>query len=447
VQTRFLHTDAFRLAAIYTGVFAVSVAVLGFGVLIVTRDALQGQIVQFARADIAAVESGYRSERIPEAVEVINQRMSVPGASDYFLLQQGSRALAGNLGPMPGRIGVLSLGGAGRPVVLGEGRMLSPGLYVFAGSELTRVAAAEDRILELMLWLFVPTLALAAAGGVLVAQAFLRRSDAMSRACRAIMDGDMRARIPLRGTQDEMDRLAATINEMLDRIAALMENLQQVTNDIAHDLRTPVTHLRHGLERALSESAAPADYAAAIDAAMRKADEMLDLFAALLRIAQIEGGARRAAFAPLDLRDVLEGLQEMFGAVAEETGHRLEAQGLAAAAIRGDRALIVQLFSNLIENALLHTPAGTLITMTLAVTGQHVRAIIGDNGPGVPKADHQKLFRRLYRRESSRAGGGYGLGLSLVAAIAELHGAGLKILDEGRAGLWIAVEFPLLHGS
>ena len=445
MRARFLHTDAFRLAAIYTAIFALTVAVLGFSVMFITRDALRTQILQFAGADNAAVQSGYQTAMVREAVEVVQQRMSAPGASDYFLLQQGGRTIAGNLPPMAEQTGIHELAGPGGHVILGMGQKVAPGLYVFSGSDLSRVHAAENRILATMLWLFLLALLVAAGSGFLVSRAFLRRSDAMARACRAIMDGDMKARIPLRGTQDELDRLAATINEMLDRIAALMENLRQVTNDIAHDLRTPVTHLRHGLEQALHDCAAPGDYAAALEAAIRKSDEMLDLFAALLRIAQIEGGARRAAFAPMDLKEVLAGLREMFGAVAEESGHSLQICEMPAAVIRGDRALVVQLFANLIENAVLHTPAGTAITVTLTLAGDRARVVVGDNGPGVPEADHQKLFRRLYRRESSRTYPGYGLGLSLVLAVAELHGASPRILVDRRPGLWIELGFPLLH--
>jgi signal transduction histidine kinase len=438
VRIRFFHTDAFRLAAIYTAVFALSVAGLGFSALWIARDALDNQILQFARADIAAVQSGYASERIPEAVEVIQQRLSAPGASDYFLLQRDGRAIAGNHKPIPVQTGDVRLREEGREI-LGVGRMLAPGLYVFCGSNLARVRATEARIRDTMLWLFAAALLMAAGGGALVSRAFLRRSDAMARACRAIMDGDMKARIPLRGTQDEMDRLAATINEMLDRIAALVENLRQVSNDVAHDLRTPVTHLRHGLERALHGTAA--GHAAALQEAIRKTDEILELFAALLRIAQIESGARREAFAALDLKALLLELRGLFGPVAEESGHRLLLDAPQPAVIQGDRALLTQLFSNLIENAILHTPPGTTITLVLA-DGGTPRVTLGDNGPGAAPDEKQKLFRRFYRGETSRTRPGHGLGLALATAIAELHGATLTLRDDGAPGLWIDLDFP-----
>lgn len=441
MRTRLLHTDAFRLAAIYTAIFAITIAVLGASVTVITRDALREQILQFARADNAAVRSGYQTAKIHEAVEVVQQRMSAPGASDYFLLQQHGRAIAGNLPPMSIGDGDREFTGPGGHAILGAGELIAPDLFAFSGSDLSRVHAAESRILVTMLWLFLAALVVAAASGFLVSRAFLQRSDAMARACRAIMDGDMKARIPLRGTEDELDRLAGTINEMLDRIAALMENLRQVTNDIAHDLRTPVTHLRQRLERAKDESDSIAEYDAALDTAIEKTDEILALFSALLRIVQIEDGSRRAAFARIPLAPLLDQLREIFTPVAESAGHTLTIEAQGNAAIRGDRMLLVQLFSNLIENAIIHTPAGTRIRLRLAQPHQgEVCVVVSDDGPGVPREEHGKLFQRLYRREASRTRPGYGLGLALVAAVAELHGACVDI-EPATKGFCVRVTF------
>jgi signal transduction histidine kinase len=322
------------------------------------------------------------------------------------------------------------------------GAYLTPEIYVFSGSDLRRLHDAQDDLVRILSWLFVAALLLAILGGALVSRSFLRRTDAMARACRAIMDGDLKARIPVRGTQDELDRLAGTINDMLNRIVALMENVRQVTNDVAHDLRTPVTHLRHRLERARSDSATPENHIRALDAAIAKSDEILALFAALLRLAQIEGGARRAAFAPVALTPLLSHMRELFGAVAEEAGDRLDVVIKDDATIRGDRELLVQLFSNLIENAILHTPAGTNIILSLAATADRATITVSDDGPGVPREEHEKLFRRLYRREASRGQPGYGLGLSLVMAISELHGARTAIVERGM-GFSLEISFPI----
>lgn len=441
---RLLRTEGFRLSAIYAAAFAVSVAMMGTMVLLMTGHALRDQVVRYARADIAAIQDGYRSAGVREAHEVIGQRMAAPGASDYFLLQRNGARLIGNLAPMAPRTGIVTLPAArAGHEILGVGAFLASDIYVFSGSDLSHVDAAQNDLLHALSWVLGTGLVLAVIGGALVSRSFLRRTDAMARACHAIMDGDMRARIPMRGSGDELDRLAGAINAMLDRIAALMENLRQVTNDIAHDLRTPVTHLRARLERALDEPGDDAIRRQTLRAAIEKSDEILAMFAALLRIAQIEGGARRAAFAMLEMGALLAHMRELFGAVAEEEDHRLSVAVAENAAIRGDRELLIQLFSNLVENAILHTPPGTAITLSLAVRGGHAIVRVSDDGPGVPHAEHQKLFQRLYRREASRNRPGHGLGLSLVAAIAELHGARLRIAEHEAQGLCVELSFPL----
>jgi len=444
VLTRVTRTEGFRLSAIFAGIFALSVTVMGVAVWLITTQALRDQVAQYARADVAAIQDAYRSEGLGEAREVVRQIMVAPGASDFFLLQRDGRVLAGNLPVMPLRTGIIALPGLGPDHdILGFGAVVGPGLYAFSGSDLARVHATQRRIVVTLLWLLAGGMVLATVGGALVSRSFLTRTDAMARACRAIMDGDMRARIPVRGSGDELDRLAATINEMLDRIVALMGNLHQVTSDIAHDLRTPVTLLRNRLERAHAEARSADDYRNALQGAIAKSDEILAQFAALLRIAQIEGGARRAAFAPVELAPLLNHMRDIFGAVAEESGHRLDVGEMKSATIRGDRQLLGQLFSNLIENALLHTPSGTQITLSLTMSDGLAVTRVEDTGPGVPRDEHAKLFQRLYRREASRTRPGYGLGLSLVAAIAELHGAKVGIVERDAPGLCVELSFPL----
>jgi signal transduction histidine kinase len=440
VRIRFLHTEAFRLSAIYAGVFALSVLVLGSIVLVITDRAFRDEMVQFSSADIATIQAGYNGAGIGEAREVIEQSMAAPGTSDYFLLQQGGTRIAGNLPVMAPQTGTVSLPGTSPGHdVLGVGAFLAPGLYAFAGRDLYRVHKAQEHIIQTLAWLFAAALLLAVLGGALVSRSFLRRSDAMGRACRAIMDGDLKARIPVRGTQDELDRLAGTINEMLDRIAALMENLRQVSNDIAHDLRTPVSQLRQGLEWA--KDGPGSGHAQALEAAIERTDGILALFAAMLRIAEIEGGKRRTAFANLDLGALLHHMHELFAPVAEAAGHSLAVQVTRRAEVRGDRALLIQLLSNLIENAILHTPSGTHIIMSLTQIHDQPAMTVADDGPGVPADEHAKLFQRLYRREASRTTPGYGLGLSTAQAIAELHGAQISVVS-GSPGLGIRVLFP-----
>ncbi len=443
MQTRFLHTEGFRITAIFVAIFAAAAAILAIGVIVIVEEELREQIVQFASADIAAVQAGYAGDGEREAREVIQQRMSAPGASDFFLLERDGRRLAGNLPPMALSGGTLTLPGSGpRHQILGVGKYLAAGLYVFSGSDLNPVMLARQRILRIMIWVFAGAVLLGIAGGILVSRSFLSRTDAIARTCRAIMAGNLSTRVPVRGTQDELDRLSQTINAMLDRIAGLMENVRQVTNDIAHDLRTPVTHLRHRLEHARLHAAGPADYDKALEAALATSDEILALFAALLRIAQIEGGARRAGFAMVDLADLLSHLRDMFGPVADDARHTLALTLRGSATIRGDRELLFQLFSNLIENAIVHTPPGTRIEIALEKEGHSARISVRDDGPGVPPDEHAQLFRPLYRREASRSRPGHGLGLALVQAIADLHEAKIETARAAGGGLSITIAFP-----
>ena len=439
MRTSFLRTEGFRLSLIYATAFALSALAMVVMAVVITDQTLRDQILQSSQSDIAAIRHGYEgSEGFDEAREIVEQLMSAPAGSDFFLLQKNGKVLAGNLPPMPPRNGTVSLERRGKEI-LGVGAHLAADTYVFSGSDLSRIHDARGRLVQDMLWMLCAALAMAILGGALVSRSFLRRTDAMASACRAIMEGDMRARIPVRGRSDELDRLAGAINAMLDRIAALMENVRQVTNDIAHDLRTPVTHLRQGLEQATGEP--PAHHAQALASAITRTDEILALFAALLRIAQIEGGARRAGFAQIDLKSLLSHLRELFGPVAEEAGSTLDVSIQGDGIIRGDRELLVQLFSNLIENAILHTPSGTQITLTLASTSEGVTVTVCDYGLGVPAEEHDKLFQRLYRREASRGQPGYGLGLAMVAAIAELHGAAVRIESEPGRGFAARIVF------
>ncbi len=450
MRIRLLHTASFRLAAFYTAVFAASVLVLGVSVLAVTERAMREQIVQYSRADIATINDGYVKEGEYEAREITLQRMAGDRHTDFIMLQRNGRRIAGNLPAMAEREGTIEIASplSSGSIILGTGARLGPGLYAFSGSDLVPVMAVRQRILQLLLWLFAAALPLAGLGAFIVSRGFVARMDAITRTCRAIMAGNLRDRIPTRGGEDELERLSAVINAMLDRIAALMENLRQVSSDVAHDLRTPLSHLRQRLERARAESHSPQDYAAALDAAIAASDEMLSLFAALLRIAQIEGGARRAGFGPVDLAALLKRLREVYGAVAEDGGHHLAVAEAAPCPVKGDAELLFQLLANLVENALVHTPVGTRLDVALRTDDGHAVIEVEDDGPGVPAEAREKIFQRFYRLDASRSRPGHGLGLALVAAVAELHGGTVAIATPpGSRGLKLAVSLPRLPAA
>jgi signal transduction histidine kinase len=424
--SRLWHTESFRLAATYAVIFVVSILLFSALVYYTVDSAFRTEALRTADADIATVASAYRSEGIPEAQEVISQNLASTLTSDFLLLERGGKKLAGNLPLMPATAGVVALSQPHRHV-LGRGAFLAPDLYVFAGRDLAIMNRAEESILRALAWVFGGALIVAAAGGVMLSRSFLTRMDEITRTCRSIMEGRLTDRIPVRGSHDELDRLAVVINQMLDRIASLMENLKQVSSDIAHDMRTPLTRLRNRLERAGSGD--QADYAAALHGALSEADEILALFAALLRIAQIESGSRRAGFAAVDLAALVRHIAEIYRPVAEDSGHDFALEIGEAASIQGDRELLVQLLANLIENAIRHTGAGAGIVLGLGAEGGKPVLFVGDAGPGIPQDQKQKLFRRFSRLEQSRTTPGNGLGLALVAAIADLHSATVTIAD------------------
>jgi signal transduction histidine kinase len=275
----------------------------------------------------------------------------------------------------------------------------------------------------------------------------LRRIEAIAATCEPILAGDLGRRLPTRGIGDEFDRVAALFNAMLDRIEHLMAGLRQVSSDIAHDLRTPLTRLRQNLDAARRRSKDAASYEAAIDRAIAETDTILDTFAALLRIAQIEAGTRRAGFVPVDLSALLATVLEVYKPAAEEKGQQLEGSVPNGVAVTGDRELLTQMLANLVENAIRHSPPGAGIDVTLSTEcGGEVEMVVADNGPGIPAEAREKVFQRFVRLETSRTTPGSGLGLSLVAAVADLHGIAVRLQDN-RPGTRVCLRLPAGAGT
>jgi signal transduction histidine kinase len=320
---------------------------------------------------------------------------------------------------------------------------IAEGVYLFVGRDTGQIAATRIRILKAFAWIEGAAVVFAGLGGIFFSVQFMRRIDAITRTCQSIMSGKFNDRIPMRGTGDELDGLAVAINNMLDRISTLLDNLRQVSSDVAHDLRTPLAHLRNRLEDARQNSVTVEDYAQVVTHAIEDTDHLLVIFAALLRISQIESGSRLAAFSPLSLSALLERIYEMYRPVAEDEHHVLLRDLQPDVRIRGDAELLMQLFSNLIENAIRHTPPRTRILIALRVSGNAAVASVEDNGPGIPLVEHGKVFRRFYRLTSSRSTPGNGLGLALVAAIGNLHNAKIELCD-GHPGLCLRTSFENL---
>jgi signal transduction histidine kinase len=448
--TRLLRTTAFRLAIGYAVLFGGAVAILFAVVYWATTSFAEKQMRAAISGEVAVLAGDAGSGDLPRLARAIDARLGSAGrrAFDYLLLDAAGRRLAGNMSAPPPTMGWSTVpprsedGIEDEPdaATLGFGVALPGGGRFFVGQRTDSLADLRELVAEAFGWAGAVTVGLALLGGLLMSGVFLRRVEAVNRAAAGIVAGDLANRIPERGSEDEFDRLARNLNRMLDRIAGLVDGLRQVSSDVAHDLRTPLARLRQGLERARQKARSVEDYEAAVDRAIAETDAILATFGALLRIAQLEAGTMRSGFVRVDLSDVFTRILEAYAAVAEDEGKTLTARIAPGLAIPGDRELLTQMIANLVENAIRHTPVGTRIELTLAAGPRGPVGGVADTGPGIPEGARRHVFRRFFRLDRSRTMPGSGLGLSLVAAIVELHGIAIS-LDDNRPGLRVTLDF------
>ena len=287
---------------------------------------------------------------------------------------------------------------------------------------------------------------LAIAGGALLASRVQRRLDGIANTMVDVSHGRLGARIPLIGNGDDIDAVSAQVNAALDRLSALVDGMREVSANIAHDLKTPLNRLQMILEQAADKTVSGEDVSSELADARAESQQINGTFDALLRIAQIEAGARKARFVDLDVGRVVETIGEVYTDVAEDDGKSLLAKLVPDTEwyVHGDRDLLMQMLANLVENALRHCPPGTAIELSVTRQNDRVLVHVCDNGPGIPTEEREKVFRRLYRLDSSRTTPGSGLGLSLVKAVADLHGATIT-LDDHNPGLAVVVSFPAVR--
>lgn len=447
---RLFRTASFRFAALYVALFAASALALGAVVFFTARSALEQQTSARIEGEAALLQSEFRAGGLPRLLAVIAARGRAAGSLDYLVQGGGSQKLGGDMRLIAApQYGWITVSVAAQDEEGGQPERvralisnLGSGLLLAVGEDMSRIDDIEEAVATALAWAVGLAILLGIGGGTLLSKAFLARVDAIARTAEAIIGGDLTQRVPVRDTGDDLDRLAGTLNRMLDRIGGLMDSLRQVSSDVAHDLRTPLSRLYQRLEDARMRARSMADYEAAIDGAVFEAEGLLETFSALLRIAQVEGASPRAGFRDVDLSSVIEAVADAYLLDAEEAGHCLTAAVDPGIVVRGDQELLTQAAANLVENALRHTPLGTRIAVRLysgAETG--VCLTIEDDGPGVDAGDLPRLTHRFYRGERSRTSPGNGLGLSLVAAVAELHGAFLR-LHNAAPGLRAVLRFP-----
>ncbi len=449
---RILRSASFRLTLVYAALFVVSAGALFATVFVIASAAMENDMAEVLRTEAFQLAEIHRRVGLLGLAEQITRRMNfrTHGPIYYLLQAPTQQVVVGNLPGMPPVDGVIdferdtdSSESSGRGRLTGFGLTLPDGSFLLVAQDSGRLVDMQSAIVRAFIWASGLTLVLAIGGGMLLGGNFLRRIDTIGRTSRAIMEGDLSARVPVRGTNDEIDQLVVGLNAMLDRIQLLMDGLRQVTGDIAHDLRTPLGRLRQRLEDAREHATSTAEYSSATEAAIGEADQLLETFSALLRIAQIEAGAQKSAFAEVDLSQLMRSVGEAYLPAAEDSEHKLMIDVRDHIRLTGDRQLLAQLFSNLVENALHHTPDGSTVEIELHPIAGGFQAEVRDNGPGVPEVERSKIFDRFYRLDRSRTTAGSGLGLALVKAIATLHGLAVRI-EDANPGLAVIVTGPTL---
>jgi signal transduction histidine kinase len=325
---------------------------------------------------------------------------------------------------------------------LGRLFIIPGGYRLLVGRDINDAAAFRSQIRSTLLWAGLVALGIGVVGGTVMGRNLLRRVEQVNRTSERVMAGNLSDRVPLDGTSDEFDQLAANLNRMLDQIERLMTAMREVTDDVAHDLKTPLSRLRTRLERALAEPVAGSSQNEAIRAAIDEADRLLATFNALLSIAELESGTSSDRTECVDLSEIARSAAELYDPVAEETGFTLSAKLEPGVTIRGDRHLLSQAVTNLLDNALKYAGGGEIEIRVFSSDG-HALLEVADHGPGVPEKDRASVFDRFVRLEPSRTTPGNGLGLSLVRAIVRRHDGAVALVDN-RPGLRARLEFTTL---
>lgn len=451
---RLLRTASFRLAAAYAVVTATAFLILYLVTGWISGHALDRQIRAGVEVEFTDLVNEYNDSGPVELLKELNARSNVKGewAFLYYYSDGAGRKLAGNIDAIKAFEGWRTepLDGAtaaqnsarGDHEMIAYGRHLSDGSFLLVGDDGYGAIATQRAINEAFAWASVLALVLSILAGIIISQRFLRSIDRINATSKAIMRGQLKERIPVYGTSDEIDKLAANLNQMLDSNQALLELLKQVSTNVAHDLRTPMARLRQHLEESVLSVRSADDYRTVIGEAIVEIDSILATFSALLRIAQIESGSRKTAFKPVHLSAVAEKLVDSYRPVAEDEGKALGSAVAQGLVFKGDEELLTQMLANLVENAIKHTPAGATIRLELG-DGERLTAVVADDGPGIPEEERERVFEQFYRLDRSRTTPGQGLGLSLVSAVAQLHDIEVR-LEDNRPGLRALVDFGAL---
>lgn len=459
--TRLIASSPFRLSLAYLGAFVlVAALVLGF-IGWRANELLTTQVIETLSAEVTGLREQFQVGGAARLRDIVADRSQEPGGGLYLLTDATGRKLAGNLPRAPfqledGRGGVFRYRRTSDVpqrkdrIAVGVPLAVPGGFTLIVGRDIEDQQQFADTLWKVALW-GIGLLALVGIGaGLLISRTVLGRIEGITAAVRTIMAGDLSSRIPVAGMDDELDRLSASLNDMLARIEELMGALREVSNNIAHDLRTPLNRLRNNAEEALRNPDDVATYRAALGKTIEEADELIRTFNSLLLIARLEGRAIAESLTQVDVSAIVADVAELYEPVAEEAGLALHTKVPDGVRITANRELVSQAVANLVDNAIKYSGGTPLlgdaapqrhVTVEVIPSGALVEIVVADEGPGVPAEDRQRALQRFVRLEQSRSAPGSGLGLSLVAAVARLHGGSIR-LEDNHPGLRAVLTLP-----
>jgi len=460
---KLVRATAFRLTLVYLLIFALYAAALLVYFALNTGRLITEQITETVDDEIAELTEQYSIGSWRQLTTIIENRSLRPGSSLYLVTAPSGQGIAGNVGSLaPGVIDKIGWSEtvyrrldereSAQHSALVRVTQLSGGFRLLVGRDLEERARMREIIVAAARGSVALVIVLGLAGGFFVARRVLKRFDAVTATTQRIMAGDLSGRLPVTGIGDELDRLAMNLNDMLERIEALMRGLKEVSDNIAHDLKTPLTRLRNRCEAALRTAHSENDYRGALEDMIEESDGLIRTFDALLMIARAESGQARENMTEFDAAEIARGVGELYEPLAEEKGLALRVDCPAPALMRGNRELLSQALANLVDNAIKYArpvegtdaagkQAGAEIVLAVRQEGERVLLTVSDRGPGIAEADRARAIERFVRLGQSASEPGSGLGLSLAAAVARLHGGELK-LEDNAPGLRVVISLP-----
>lgn len=463
-MNRFLslwRTTTVRLTAIFILIFVLAAVVLLAFIAYQSSIVIQRQQTADIEREVAQIQHVDQNQGIRGVALLVQRYARRPGPGIYYLADETGQMLVGNISDLPAY--VLSGNGyytfnyerdyfpAGpdsptesKGFALARSVTLRSGLHLVVGRDIRERRSFSAIIFEGFFFGVLGIVVLSGVAGLLTSRRVLRRIDSIGGTARMIMSGSLSERVPVTKRNDEFDQLAISLNAMLDRIEQLMQGLKEVTDNVAHDLKTPLTRLRNRAEAALKEGRSPKEMRAALEGTITESDQLIRTFNALLMIARVEAGTPSGALSDIDLSALMTDLAELYAPVAEDAGITLDQVPGAPVHYHANRELIGQAVVNLIENAIKYAPthqrAGTIALAVREVPGK-VLIEVTDNGPGIPNGDRKRVVERFVRLEKSRTEAGSGLGLALVAAVAQMHKGELQLADNA-PGLKAVIALP-----